>query len=214
MQPANRPLRRSMRRSASRRGPAPLAAPASVRFGPSGAGGEVVDYRLWLGSGRASIGIGLAMPTMAQEQWINGPWRVAGSNASSMMVGVRYQLSARSRLYVDTASWSDGELPERDVRLGFEFKSAPSMCSAWRAAPCSACNGVRIRRFRCACAAAASPWRCARSSTETPPRRSFATCGCAAGRAVVAAGCRSRACRCAGAGRPASGRTGRPSPAA
>ena len=43
-----------------------------------------------------------------------------------MMVGVRYQLSARSRVYVDTASWSDGELPERDVRMGFEFKSAPS----------------------------------------------------------------------------------------
>ena len=106
--------------------PRPLAAPASVRFGASGAGGEVVDYRLWVGSGRASIGVGLATPTMAQDQWINGPWRVAGSNASSMMVGVRYQLSARSRLYVDTASWSDGELPERDVRLGFEFKSAPS----------------------------------------------------------------------------------------
>jgi hypothetical protein len=107
--------------------PQALAGPAGARFGPAAAPSEVVDYRVWLGAGRASFGIGLATPVGLQPMLDQGPWQVPGSRSSSMLVGVRYQLSERSRLYVDTASWAiEPDMLERDVRVGFEFKSAPN----------------------------------------------------------------------------------------
>ena len=52
------------------------------------------------------------------------------------------------------------------------------------------------------------------AATGTPPRRSRAACGCAAARGAPGAAARPRACRCAGAGRRARGRSDWPCRAA
>jgi hypothetical protein len=107
--------------------PQALSGPAGVRFGSAGAAPEAADYRVWLGAGRTSFGVGLTTLVTVQPMADQAPWQAADARGSSMVVGVRYQLSERSRLYVDTASWAaERDMQERDVRVGFEFKSAPS----------------------------------------------------------------------------------------
>ena len=92
------------------------------RYAGDASPGEVVDYRLWLGAGRAAFGFGVAGAAPARD-FAAGPW-VARSGSTAAVVGMRYQLSESSRVYFDSASLA--QLPARDLRMGFEFKSAPS----------------------------------------------------------------------------------------
>jgi hypothetical protein len=80
--------------------------------------GSVLDYRLWLGHGRASFGIGLNAPFGVPFDAVPAP------GGTTMVVGMRYRLSERSRLTIDSATWADGLQPERNLRMGFEFKPA------------------------------------------------------------------------------------------
>jgi hypothetical protein len=94
------------------------AAPPLPRPSAGGSAGEVIDYRLWLGSERAAVGFGMAAAPMRE---LAGPWAAHGS---STVVGMRVRLSETSRVYFDSASLA--EPPLRDLRMGFEFKSAPN----------------------------------------------------------------------------------------
>jgi hypothetical protein len=79
---------------------------------------SVLDYRLWMGSGRASFGVGLNAP-------LGGAFDAAPApGGTAMILGMRYRLSDRSRLTIDSAAWADGLQPERNLRMGFEFKPA------------------------------------------------------------------------------------------
>ncbi len=97
------------------------AAPAPAGLTASSRRSEI-ETRLWLTAGRTSIGFGLGAPSVFARD--AQPW--SGERLpASMLVGVGYQLSARSRVYVDAAALDD--LPrDRDVRIGFEFKPASS----------------------------------------------------------------------------------------
>lgn len=85
---------------------------------------ELADYRLWIGAGRASMGLGWAGVAVGPVDPVGTP---PGLNRlpSAMVVGFRYQVSDRSRVYVDAASLAD-ELQDRRVGMGFEFKPVRS----------------------------------------------------------------------------------------
>ena len=119
------PLRRSSDGRALEQWPA-VAAPTTT-LAPAATESSSIDYRLWLGAGRASFGVGLAsVVAVAAEPALAGAPHATSFGGSSMIVGVRYQLNDRSGLYVDAASLGDRLPIDRDVRMGFEFKSAPN----------------------------------------------------------------------------------------
>lgn len=90
---------------------------------------DAIDYRVWVGAGRASIGVGVAgtVPSPGTPLAFASLRPLSAQPATSMIVGLRYQVTDRSRLYVDTASLGAARLqPDADVRMGVEFKSARS----------------------------------------------------------------------------------------
>lgn len=84
-----------------------------------------IDSRLWLRAGRVSFGVGFGAPAVPLRDAAAPAWSAERVPASITLIGVGYQLSTRSRLYVDATAFD--ELPrERDLRMGFEFKPAAS----------------------------------------------------------------------------------------
>lgn len=84
-----------------------------------------IDSRLWLSAGRVSFGVGFGAPAVLLRDVAAQAWSAERAPGSITLIGVGYQLSTRSRLYVDAAAFD--ELPrERDLRMGFEFKPAAS----------------------------------------------------------------------------------------
>lgn len=79
---------------------------------------QMLDARLWLGRERIGVGVGLAATSTSA-------WSASRSMAPSLIVGLDYRLSERSRSYVDTVLVRDGNpAAGRDMRVGIEFKSA------------------------------------------------------------------------------------------
>ncbi len=88
-------------------------------------------------------------------------------------------------------------------------------CRDCRARPTTSRRRQKNPRSRCADLPGRVSGDCSAAGlTGTPPPRSCAACGCAIDRRLVRAAVRSRACRCAGAGRRVRGRSDSPSPAA
>ena len=78
------------------------------------------------------------------------------------------------------------------------FKLSPTACNSVRVLPLSSASTTQRSLSR------------STDLTETPPPQNSAICGCAAGACRRLAGCRWRACQCAGADRRARGRNGWP----
>ena len=87
-------------------------------------------------------------------------------------------------------------------------RSGHNVCS-----PCPGSPGRRSGRLNCRNWFSVRRKR-RRTSTETPPRQNCVACGCAVARCLAHAAVRWRACRCAGAGPHARGRSGWPCRAA
>jgi hypothetical protein len=83
-----------------------------------------LDTGIWLSHRNASIGLALTSPIDVVLPHPTLSPLHGGAAPTSMLMGVRYDVGARSRLYVDTLATA------RDVRMGFEFKPAPSQALA------------------------------------------------------------------------------------
>lgn len=99
-----------------------VARVATVPSAEGVAAPSVIDARVWLGGQRVSIGVGLNSASPA--------FSVTAGRAPVVIVGLRYQLSAQSGSYLDSAPAvvvRDGRaVTGRDVRVGLEFKPARS----------------------------------------------------------------------------------------
>lgn len=91
---------------------------------------QAIDYRLWFGDQRTTLGIGLWAPASASRQARAGEGSEASDIAPgatpAIMLAMRYRLSPRSRLTLDT-QFNRGPLAgsSRRLPLGVEFESAP-----------------------------------------------------------------------------------------
>lgn len=76
------------------------------------------DTRLWFAHRRVAFGVSLSSEFAIPLAF--GHETKGKTLPPSMLMGMRYDLGARSRLYFDTTAAT------RDMRMGFEFKPAPS----------------------------------------------------------------------------------------
>ena len=100
-----------------------------------------LEMRLWMRRGAASFGAGLAgsfAPSLGLRQV---PWRRGEAGPGElvpqdMLVGVRYNIAAGSRVFADHVTSSLAATPwqapglDRSVRVGLEFKTANSAALA------------------------------------------------------------------------------------
>lgn len=105
--------------------PRAIAASAQTTLSPGwsdDATRPTVDTGLWMAHRSAAVGIALSSPV--EIMMPNPTLAPQRPSTASMLMGLRYDLGRQSRLYVDGA-------PARgNVRMGFEFKPAPSQAAA------------------------------------------------------------------------------------
>jgi len=112
----------------------PVAVPPSTRLtnAPANAtSASVVDYRAWVGTGRASLGIGVTAAAYREVQpGLNGSATsgplLGASSAPMLGLGLRYQMSRNSQLTFDSLASGRGDDISPQMRVGMEFRSAPS----------------------------------------------------------------------------------------
>jgi hypothetical protein len=110
-------------RAAESRAPSVVSAYTTISPGwSSDPTRPTVDMGVWMAHRSTSIGIALSSPVeIAMPNPMLAPQR---ASTAAMLMGLRYDLGKQSRLYVDGAPTS------RNVRMGFEFKPAPSQAAA------------------------------------------------------------------------------------
>lgn len=93
---------------------------------------DVIDYRLMMRSGRASVGVGFSslllrhVPGPGDEMRPDAALAPPAGASPEVGLSLRYQLSGRSGVYVDSRHGRAGEDFAPRLRVGMEFKSTPN----------------------------------------------------------------------------------------